>query len=514
MNIQNKLPFLKNIKSLYIKKKKVINILLALLLILILSSLTRFYKLGDPQGLVFDENYFIPIIQKYIRGEFIAEPHPPLGQLLMTSGTIVFSQNKTNVILDPNYDNIGTYRITSILFGIFIPIIVFFLTKFFTKSNAFSLLSGLLIVFDNALIVQTRYALFDEIMILFILTSLLFTLYYIRYVKSAKLEIFKKKNISKRFFLLILASVFAGLALSTKLIGIMSTGFLYLSILYKTYKDRYKLDLKTNVFIILQLIIPAFIISGIFLFSYYIHFSLFKLPGENIEEFSPEYQECIYKGKNECKLSLIQKVKENINWSLNYEKHVPALDYCKDDEIGSNPYEWPFMSRTISYFFTNYDGIPLKEISYIYLFGNPINWFLGLTGLIISLSLVFASIFHFKSFVNKNILIILFCYFVSFVPYFFIERVMYFYHYLLSFIFSIILFVVILQLFYHKHLKYRLNKILKILLFLIFNLIIIISFLIYSPLTYNIKININYAKKINILKIWHFKADPFNYEKN
>lgn len=503
----------------YCKEYKYISTIFFIILILISSFITRFYNLSNPPNLIFDEHYFIPMADKYIRGEFYGDPHPPLGRLLITAGALVYPDDQSDDLALHHKSSmqpadILKYRIVTASFGALVPLLVFLITKIFTQSNTFAFLASYLTIFDNALTLHTRFALFDEILIFFVLLSFLLSLLYIKYTSSSKEIIFDTKNLLKRFAILLAAGIFAGAALSTKLIGLSSVAFLYIAIIYKTYKDRFSLNLKSHILILAQILLSFFAISSIFLLSHKIHFDLFNMSGENLNEFSPDFQECVLEDKSKCKMSLISMTLESVRWSFNYEKHVPSLDLCKPDEMGSAPYRWPFMGRVIALSFTNHKGIPLTEVSYIYLTGNPLVWYLGLLGVVISISLCISSVFLLKSSIDKKLLFLIFAYLINFIPYFFIDRVMYFYHYFIALIFSLILFSMLVQKFYYLHLKSRISKMFGTICMIILLLLVLTSFLLYAPLTYNKRISTDYMQKLIITDFWNLKVDPFRYEEN
>lgn len=481
--------------------------------ILFCSIITRFYNLGETTHYVFDENFFIPIAKNYQNGEFFGDPHPPLGRLLITGSASIFSEVSIGYPDSETAENLTAYRLAPAFFGAMIPVVVFFIILLLTKSNIFAFIGAFLTTFDNALIVHARFALFDEILILFILTSLFFSLFYVLEVKSEKKNIFKTSNVVLRIIILILAGSFAGAALATKLTGLVAIAFLVICILYKTYKDRYKLNITTILFISLQLLISFIAIFGVFFISFKVHFDLIKSPGKNLEEFSEDFQNCFQGEGSECKLNLFELTNEQIQWSFNYESLVPEIDFCKEGEMGSTPAQWPFMGRAIPYSFSTHEGVPLKTVSYIYLTGNPVVWYPALLAIVVGVSMIVTSAFFLTSLIDKKVLFLVFTYMMCYIPYFFIERVMYFYHYFPALILSIILMSVLMQKFYNLHMKEKVPQVFSVLLTLIFLLLTTIGFLVYAPLTYNKKVNVNYVEKIILTDFWNLRVDPYNYNK-
>ncbi len=485
------------------------------LIVLTCSIITRLANLDQPNSYIFDESYYIPMAQKYKAGEFYGDPHPPLGRLIITVSGVVFSGHNNITEEDNEYkvppEEIVNYRILPALFNTLIPVLVFLIILYITKSNIFAFLGALLITFDNALVVHSRYALFDGIMTFFVLTSLLFSMLY---AKSSNRKITGFSFLIKRFILLTFAGLFAGAAVATKFNGLTASGILLFAILYRTYKDKINLKkIKSHLLILSQIIVSIVSILTIFLFSYWAHFGLLNIPGDSLEEYSEEFQSCFQGDESDCKLSLLEKTTTSVKWSMNYNKHIGPLNLCKEGgEIGSAPYHWPFMARAIPMYFDSHGQTPLKTVSYIYLSGNPLVWISGLIGVLTALSLTISSIFYGKAFVSKEILFCFFLYLMHYLPYFLISRVMYFYHYFPALIFSIILLSVVIEKLYKIHINSRLKKILALVFFLIYISSILIVFFVYAPISYNKKISKSYMDGIILVKFWNLRSDPFNYE--
>lgn len=488
--------------------------ILLVFIVLLLSIITRFYRLNEPRHLVFDENYFIPMAEKYKDGEFYGDPHPPLGRLVITFGSVLFDgQAEKRIegdVIRYEVDNFIPYRFFPALFGAFLPLIVYFIVRVTTKSKTLAFLTSFLLIFENTLVVHSQYALFDSILMFFSLLSTFLGLLFIQIVPNKK--VFSKRNLFVRFGLLSLMGLSLGAAVSTKLSGLSALFPIFLLLLFKTFKDKYKLNFKTVFFLLLQIFCVIVFALFVFALSYSVHFSLFSKKGEDFEEFSYEYQECII-DNNKCSMTLYDRIRESLDWSFGYEDAVPTIDFCKEGEMGSLPYQWPFMSRAIPYSFTNHGKIPLEEVSYVYLTGNPVVWTLALLGLVFALGLASSSIFYLRSFVNKSILFFSLVYLANFLPYIRIYRVMYFYHYFLAFIYSIILLAVLIKRFdFINRGNGLLNKFRKI-IFPFILIITLLGFAVYIPLTYNIKIDVDFVKKIIITDFINLKVDPYNYNR-
>ena len=91
--------------------------------------------------------------------------------------------------------------------------------------------------------------------------------------------------------------------------------------------------------------------------------------------------------------------KDNLAFMANYNKGVPKLDVCKPDENGSYPLAWLVGDKSINYRWEKSDG----GVRYMYLQANPITWFLGLVGIILSLILIIGRVVFKTPIKNKNL---------------------------------------------------------------------------------------------------------------
>src|SRR3990167_5284194 len=151
-----------------------------LLFVLALSVVTHFAFFGHPNETVFDEVHFGKFVSGYYTGEYYFDIHPPLGKLMIAGFAKLFD-------FEPefNFAEIGkefpdkkylALRFLPILAGTLLPLVIFLiaLRLGFSRMGAFA--AGLLIIFDNALLTQSRLILLDPFLLLFGFTSLLFYL--------------------------------------------------------------------------------------------------------------------------------------------------------------------------------------------------------------------------------------------------------------------------------------------------------------------------------------------------
>ena len=146
-----------------------------------LGLATRFYKLSYPRNVVFDELHYGKFIGHYIRNIFFFDQHPPLGKQIIgaVAQSIGFNGNFSVSRIGSEYDeNIPIFwlRFVPALSGSILPSTVYHLLKESGLSKWCSLLGGLLIVFDNALLTQSRFILMESMLLLFCSIGLYFLL--------------------------------------------------------------------------------------------------------------------------------------------------------------------------------------------------------------------------------------------------------------------------------------------------------------------------------------------------
>ena len=62
-------------------------------LLVIAAAVTRFWNLGHPAEIVFDEVHFVAQGRHYLHGESFLDPHPPLAKLVISLGILIFGDH-------------------------------------------------------------------------------------------------------------------------------------------------------------------------------------------------------------------------------------------------------------------------------------------------------------------------------------------------------------------------------------------------------------------------------------
>ncbi|GAF89168.1 unnamed protein product, partial [marine sediment metagenome] len=181
-------------------------LLISLLIGLLAATVfTRFYRLGTPGELYFDEVYFPTTAQEIVRGDPTAwewfgheNTHPPLSKLFMAGGMAIFGVVSSGSITG-EIDNPFAWRFFGALAGIGSVVFIYLLGKRLFNSEIVGMAAAFLMVFEGLSFVQSRMATPDTFMLFFVLGVIYFLL-------------------SDRY---LLSGIFFGAALATKLTALM-----------------------------------------------------------------------------------------------------------------------------------------------------------------------------------------------------------------------------------------------------------------------------------------------------
>ncbi|MCH7604919.1 phospholipid carrier-dependent glycosyltransferase [Patescibacteria group bacterium] len=341
---------------------------MTILFLTLLAFATRFWILGFPDGIIFDEAYFVVDAQGYLAGEYVSDIHPPLGKLLYALvGWMGFYLRLLPALL-------GT---------LLIPLVYIFVKELgFSRRTAF--LAGFFVLFDNALLVQSRFVLLDIILLFFIVLSLYLFVFSLR-----------------RPAVLLFCGVALGAAISVKWIGFGAMAVIWMWLLVEKRSV-------TKSQILLLLVLPFVL----YILIFWIHFSLIPTTGNLLGEIAFEHYQMFY---NNILLEGIHPAEAE--WYLR-----------------------PFLAKPIIYWIAEAG----EKTSYLYLLGNPFIWWGAILAMIGMVSWLFRKGAP-ATFYLKSTYFIFLCYLIFFLPFAAIPRPSFLYHYFPALIFSFILFAIFLD---------------------------------------------------------------------
>ncbi len=436
------------------------------LTLVVLGLVSRFAFFGHPQEVVFDETHFGKFMNGYVTGSYFFDIHPPLAKLMFAGVARVIGYKA-----DYTFEKIGEkytssqylwFRLLPSLAGAFFPLLIFFLALELGIRPRYAFFAGLLLVFDNALIVQSRFILLDAFLLLFGFTALLA---YLRFLKSRSI---------------VLLTCVGLLAISAALIKWTGLSFLGLiGIHYLLQHKNYSFSYFLKGFVFLA-IVPVIFYASIFI----IHFSLLTKSGSGDAFHTPAFQKTLFnstysKDQTITPLPLVQKIIE-----LNKTLYTSQAGMDSTHPTSSKWYEWPIMKKPIFYWVSS-DGKDGK----IYFFGNPVTWYFGVIAALIVLYEIAKRLYVFfmKQRIrdeyffdiekHRNLLFLFGGYCANILPFILIHRLMFLYHYLVALVFSILIFVYLLD---------KNHSMIKGIPLKPFLVLVIVIFCILAPLTYGL----------------------------
>jgi len=416
-------------------------------LLILLGLLTRFLFIWLPAEVVFDEVHFGKFVNAYFTGEYYFDIHPPLGKLLLALGGWLGGYQGNF-----DFDRIGepyghapyiALRILPNLAGALIPFAAYLLFTALGISWRVAWYAGMLLVFENAFLVQSHFILLDAFLLLFGLLGAAF--------------FFRARSWQYALRELALAGFFLSLSVSVKWTGLAFfalAGFFVL-------KDFLVPFLRSGTRA-LGAVLPRFIVTLVFLplltyvLIFFIHFSLLSKSGPGDAFMSPQFRA----GEK----NILEKTLE-----LNRTMYRANATLSATHPYSSKYHTWPFMTRPVYYWVKSYEG---NGTARIYFLGNAPMWWLSTFGL-------FAAFFFWRA-KQKELKAGLFAgYLLNMLPFMVVPRVLFLYHYLAALVFAIGIVVVWLDAL-AKGRKYE-RYALPVLLF-----IAIIGFVFFAPLSYGL----------------------------
>ncbi len=481
------------------------------IILFVLAIATRFFYFNFPGEVVFDEVHFGKFVRSYFTQENYFDIHPPLGKLLI-AGTAKIGEFKITDDFNQigqNYDqnNLLVLRFLPTLISIlFIPLIYLFAFEL-TNSRRASFFSAFLILFDNAILTQSRFGLLDIFLLFFSILAIYF------YILQEKTNLTKQK-----VWFLIFSGLSLGISYSIKWTGLATIPLIGIIAFYYLFKNRaYK-----TFFISLFIVYLTSLI--IYISGFAIHFAILTKPGSGDAYFSPDFK----------KQAFTEKFIE-----INKKMLLHNIGIKKDHPYASTPKEWPFNQKPIFYWQkekteekkqelnTKLENIKnqlilnqqsalsvekeikiiQKDISnwtnkqQIWLIGNPVVWFLGLISIISGIILILIRLMtkKIKSFNLIPPLFLIFAWAINFLPFILITRPLFLYHYFLPLTFSLTLSGFILN--YFIEMSSTNDKNCKKFITLGLLTFIVIGFLVIAPLTYGLNFSPDglYQRIINYL---------------
>ncbi|KAB8236802.1 Dolichyl-phosphate-mannose-protein mannosyltransferase-domain-containing protein [Aspergillus alliaceus] len=153
-----------------------------LVLVTLIAAAVRLFRIYQPTSVVFDEVHFGGFASKYIKGRFFMDVHPPLAKLLITlagwlagfNGDFDFKEIGKDY-LEPGVPYVAMRMLPAIL-GVLTVSLMFLTLKASGCRTSTAVLGAGVVIFENALVTQSRLILLDSPLVFFTaLTAMSFT---------------------------------------------------------------------------------------------------------------------------------------------------------------------------------------------------------------------------------------------------------------------------------------------------------------------------------------------------
>ena len=419
--------------------------------VLLLSLELHFVGIWHPQEAVFDEVHFGKFVSGYLTGEYFFDIHPPLGKLAIAGMARIAGFTPGFDFLKigeqyPNYQYIWL-RFLPALFGSALAPLIYLLTLRLSRNMWAARMAALFIVFENALLVQSKFILIDSFLLFFGFTALYFFLETNIFFPEGKWG----------WWSCGVAVLCAGLALSVKwtaasfwgLILLFGFGLLIKKVIAWRRRRGVPRSAEKKEFMrmlagyAMLLIIPPII----YILLFAVHVRLLPLAGPGDAYMSARFQQSRAAGFP------LHDFPKNF-YELNLEMFRANQRITTTHSYSSKWYTWPFMLRPVYYWNKDITQGATTWYEKIYLLGNPFVWWLStLAVAYFFVSIVCGTLFFIFSRLRGRraqanlargresftVLFLSTAYLVNFLPFIFIGRVMFLYHYLTALVFAIMI---------------------------------------------------------------------------
>jgi Gpi18-like mannosyltransferase/predicted membrane-bound dolichyl-phosphate-mannose-protein mannosyltransferase len=298
---------------------------------------TRFWHLGTPPEIVFDEVHFVGQAREYLHSETFLDPHPPVAKLIIALGIWLFG------------DHPWSWRVGNATLGTILVGMTYLLGRRMFKDRLAATLAGAFVLLDGFFLVDSRIGCIDIVYLTFAAISYVLLFRFMQ--TDALLE--KRK-------LLIWTGIALGICLGSKLYipavaCVMAAGFVAYNVWAMTpeqvraegsgdgpdpYRERRVVAAVTTL---------ATVTAIFYLSTFLIHYLLGWWGG--ISDLFDYYKQIVW-----------------------YENSVSSATH----PYSSKWWSWPMMLRPVAY----WQHFPKEgKVSTVWGGGNPLIWWGALTGM-------------------------------------------------------------------------------------------------------------------------------------
>ncbi|HZP45039.1 MAG TPA: phospholipid carrier-dependent glycosyltransferase [Candidatus Binataceae bacterium] len=353
-----------------------------LALLVLVSGVLRFWHIGHPPEIVFDEVHFVGQARHYLHNEPFLDPHPPIAKLLIAAGILLHG------------DTSASWRLANATLGTLMVAITYLLGRRLFRSRLAAFFAAALVALDGYFIVDSRIGCIDIVYLTFAAAAYLLLF---RFLQTPSL-------LGRRRVLLPLA-VALGLCLGSKLYVPAITFLLVASFAFYAMLQRPLPEIasrRQSGSADLNRMRPAF---GALLMTSAIAAMVYIL------SFTPHYLLGWWGG-----IADLFHYYKDVIW---YEKSVASATH----PYASPWWSWPLMLRPVAY----WQNFPPQGaiVATIWGAGNPLTWW----AVVPAMAITAVRALERPSLTRVFLVIGFIAYYVIWIP---IGRVLFLYHYMPS----------------------------------------------------------------------------------
>ena len=384
-----------------------------LLILTLLSLLTRCWDLFAPEAVIWDEQHFERFAGAYLTHRYYLDVHPPLAKMLIAWFGHLFGAPISAFVQNQPAPEA---RILPAVAGALIIPAVYLILRELRAGRRAATLGAAFLLLDNALLLESRLILTDSLLVLFGFLALLFYL------------VARRHSGWSRAAYVAAAALSAGAAFSTKWTGLSALGLVLLLFLADAIRERHLTPARLGEAVALVLIPIA-----VYVAAFAVHFGVLDHTGPGAFTMSPSFQSTLVGHalySPDSSMSLLAKMAE-----LNRVMKRINIAWAVDTHPGASPwYTWPIAKHSLG--FWRRESPATHDVQWIILFGNPIVWLGTLAGMLV----VVVQWLRRDARILRHRWPLAFLgvgYLVNFLPFAFIARPMFLYHYFFALIFSV-----------------------------------------------------------------------------
>lgn len=342
----------------------------------VIAALLRFWHLGHPPEIVFDEVHFVGQARHYLHAENFLDPHPPLAKLIIALGILLFG------------DHPWAWRLGVATVGTLLVPVTYMLGRRMFQMRVAAGLAAIFLMTDGFFLVDSRIAVID---IIYLTLAAISYLLMFRVIQLSDRE--------ARRTTLIFLGITLGLCLGSKLYVPAETFLLVLGFLIYGLAGTQGLSFAPMRIVTNPQIAGAAIMTGALAAIFY------------LACFIPHYALGWWGG-----IADLFHYYGDVIW---YEKSVSTATH----PYASPWWTWPLMLRPVAYW---QDFPPTGDVvSTIWGAGNPILWW----GVIPAMAITAVRALERPTMVRGFIVVGYLGYYVIWIP---ITRILFLYHYMPS----------------------------------------------------------------------------------